>query len=161
LTIYLTCLFAFVYTQFVTDNQTDQYRIALKQARKSFEEIQCQIEALNIQTSILTEESAKLRRTITALAAMCSEDPQFDDLGITDAVMEFMQSEPWELSTTDVVYGLRNMGFDIFSQQNPAASVHAILSRLAEQGKIQKVKKEKAKKVFWRGPKYDPDALPL
>jgi hypothetical protein len=145
----------------VTDNQTDQYRIALKQARKSFEEIQCQIEALNIQTSILTEESAKLRRTITALAAMCSEDPQFDDLGITDAVMEFMQSEPWELSTTDVVYGLRNMGFDIFSQQNPAASVHAILSRLAEQGKIQKVKKEKAKKVFWRGPKYDPDALPL
>jgi hypothetical protein len=146
---------------FVTDNQTDQYRIALKQARKSFEEIQSQIEALSIQTSILTEESAKLRRTITALAAMCSEDPQFDDLGITDAVMEFMQSEPWELSTTDVVYGLRNMGFDIFSQQNPAASVHAILSRLAEQGKIQKVKKEKAKKVFWRGPKYDPDALPL
>lgn len=161
LTINLTYLFTCLYTPFVTDNQIAGYKTALKQARSEFDKAKEQLEVLELQTDLLEQEMTKLRRTITALAAMCSEDPQFDDLGITDAVMEFMESEPWEVSTNDVVYGVRNMGFDVMSQQNPAASVHAVLSRLAEQGKIEKVKKEKAKKVVWRGPKYDPNALPL
>lgn len=144
----------------MTDNQQNGYKAALKQARASFNEAKTQREALDLQITMLDDHIAKLRRTITALAAMCSEDPQFDDLGITDAVMEFMEGQEREMSTNEVIEGLKNMGFDLSSQRNPAASVHAILSRISEQGKIVKVKKEN-RGVYWRGPKYDPDAIPI
>lgn len=144
----------------MTDNQQNGYKVALKQARASFDEAKTQREALGLQINMLDDHIAKLRRTITALAAMCSEDPQFDDLGITDAVIEFMEGQDREMSTNEVVEGLKNMGFDLSSQRNPAASVHAILSRIAEQGKIEKMKKEN-RGVHWRGPKYDPEAIPF
>jgi len=71
-----------------------------------------------------------------------------------------MESETDELTTQDVAKKLENMGFDMSSQKNASASVHAILSRLAERGKIEKITADGGA-VSWRGPKYDPDYIPF
>jgi hypothetical protein len=112
---------------------------------------------IQLESNELTLKIAKLRRTITALAAQCSDEaPWADPLGITDACMEAMENTPFAMSTTDVVKALEDMGFDLHSQKNAAASVHAILSRLAEKEKIQKILADDNKTVTWRGPNYDP-----
>lgn len=113
---------------------------------------------LSSETNKIMSEVSRLRRTITALAALCSEDPGFDDLGITDAVTEIMESEKTLVTTNDVVEGLSALGFDVSSHENPAASVHAVLTRLSMKGKIERVKKGDSKVVYWKGPKYEPSA---
>jgi hypothetical protein len=98
----------------------------------------------------------RLRRTITALAAMCSESPWMDALGITDSCMEVMEAETDEVTTVEVVKKLEEMGFELSSQKNPAASVHAVLSRLCEKGKLVKVTAPNGS-ISWQGPNYNPD----
>ena len=79
-----------------------------------------------------------------------------DALGITESCVEVMEGAVFEMSTQDVVKALEDMGFDLTSQKNAAASVHAILSRLAERKKIEKITSEENGAVVWRGPNYDP-----
>jgi predicted nuclease with TOPRIM domain len=136
--------------------EIEVYREALKEARSSFDSATARLKAIAKETAELESKVARLRRTITALAAMCSESPGIDALGITDACMEAMSDIPWEMTTQDVLRGLEEMGFDLASQKNAAASVHAILSRLAEKGKIQKKLGDDNKTVAWLGPDFDP-----
>ena len=149
LTFYLTAS----YTPVVTDDQKSLYRAALKEARSSFEKATKDRLKLSVELARLNDDIARLRRTITALSAMCSESPSIDNLGITDACMEVMDNTPFTVSTGDVVGDLDNLGFDLDSQKNVNASVHAVLTRLAAKGKITKV--EDGDKVLWRGPNYD------
>jgi hypothetical protein len=148
------------YTPFMTPPQIATYKAALKEARNAFHVAAERMAELSRESNRLAGEIARLRRTITALAALCSEEPGFDDLGITDVVSELMEREELELTSADVVKELESMGFDLSSQKNANASVHAILSRMATQGKIKKVIGED-RTVSWRGPKYDPDAIPF
>jgi hypothetical protein len=145
-------MFAVSYNPSVTESQTAAYKIALKQARTAFEKATDRLEEITQESQKLTDEITRLRRTITALAALCSEDPGFDDYGITEACMEFMESAKTLLTTNEVVAGLDAMGFDLSSQQNAGASVHAVLSRLAFKGIIDRMKKEGSKTIFWKGP---------
>lgn len=144
----------------MTNSQISTYKLALKEARAAFQVAADRLVELSNESSRLNGEITRLRRTITALAALCSEEPGFDDLGITETVWEVMEREQTEVSTADVVRELENMGFDLSSQKNVNASVHAILSRFATQGKIRKVVAED-RTVSWRGPKYDPEAIPF
>jgi hypothetical protein len=146
----------------VTDEQTAAYKAALKEARESFQRARTRLGAIQFETYTLNEQIARLRRTITALSALCSENPFADQFGITDACMEVMDLQEGEVTTADVVKGLENIGFDLASQKNANASVHAVLTRLAAKGKIEKVDGEV---VTWKGPKfdpsYDPDDIPF
>ena len=153
LTDSLTLSYTFSMAQ---DKQVEVYRMALKEARSAFDRAHSRVNEMAMETARLNRNMGKLRRTITALAAMCSEVPWADPLGITDSCMEVMEEMPFEMATTDVVKALEDMGFDLTSQKNAAASVHAVLSRLAEKEKIQKVLADDSKTVKWRGPKYDP-----
>lgn len=106
-------------------------------------------------------EIARLRQTITALAALCSESPGFDKFGITEACMEAMDNITYTASTAEVVRNLDSMGFNLDSQKNAAASVHSVLSRLAEKGVVKKIdtKDAEGKELAgWRGPNYDPES---
>lgn len=107
----------------------------------------------------LEQEIANLRKTITALSALCSEEPGIDKLGITDSVVEAMSTTPFSWTTSEVVMTLDSMGFDLSSQKNAQASVHAILARLAQKGKLTRVKDAKKNEHGspweWRGPQYD------
>jgi hypothetical protein len=138
----------------MTDSQVETFRAALKEARASFERASERLSEVKFEQYRLNDEIGRLRRTITALAAMCSESPWSDALGITDSCVEVMETEREEVSTQDVVGSLEQLGFDFSSQKNPGASVHAILSRLAEKKKITKVTDEDTGAVTWRGPGY-------
>lgn len=135
----------------------DTYRAALREARDSYARASSRLYEVDRETRRLKSEMALLRRTITALAAMCSEDPALDKLGITEAVSEAMEDTPFTVSTGGVIAILDSMGFELETQKNAAASVHAVLTRLAEKGKITKITDEKDNSVKWRGPNYDPD----
>jgi hypothetical protein len=137
----------------VTQDQTT-FKAALREARDKFIKSDSELSQAEHRVLTLKDELVRLRRTITALAAMCSEDPRVDKLGITDACMEVMQEYPVTMSTNDVVGALESRGFDLASQKNAAASVHAVLSRLAKSGKITRVTDTKDDSVNWRGPNY-------
>ena len=113
---------------------------------------------IGIESYNLNDEVNRLRRTITALAALCSEEPMIDTLGITDSCLEVMDNQRDTVTTADVVRALEARGFDMATQKNANASVHAILSRLARRGKIERITDEKDN-VSWRGPNYDPNTI--
>jgi hypothetical protein len=141
----------------MTESQNETFRAALKEARAAFDRATRRLTDISLEKFELDNEVVRLRRTITALAAMCSESPWTDELGITETCTEVMQSEKGEVSTQEVVKKLERLGFDLASQKNPAASVHAVLSRLAAQGKIEKItNEEKNGVVTWKGPNYAP-----
>lgn len=134
----------------------EKFREALGAARSSFKIASKRLEEISAESRNLNRQMLNLRRTITALAAMCSESPLLDPLGITEAVEELMASEFRQLSTQQVVEELERMGFDVGSQKNVAASVHAVLSRLAAKGKIQKItdNDDDLTPTVWRGPNF-------
>jgi hypothetical protein len=136
----------------VTAEQKDTYRKALKESRTSYDANKARELVLTRELNAIKDENVRLRRTITALAAMCSESPGIDKLGITDAVREVMAEAPFDMTTQWVVDSLDSMGFDIDSQKNANASVHAVLSRLAKDATIKKI--EDGDTVKWRGPNY-------
>ena len=140
----------------MTQSQIATYRAALKEARASFDRATIRLGEIAVEEYTLKQETDRLRRTITALAAMCSEDPLIDRLGITDSCMEVMEVRRTTVTSADVVRSLELRGFDFSSQKNAPASVHAILSRLAKREKIQKIVEEGSNTVKWRGPNYDP-----
>lgn len=144
----------------MTEQQTKKYREALAEARSQFQAATKRLTEIEYETHMLNGEVSRLRRTITALSAMCSELPGFDDLGITEFCIEVMENEPGIVTTADVVKALEQMGFDLASQKNVSASVHSVLSRLARKGKIAKVTDLETEVVSWKGPHYDPDYNP-
>jgi hypothetical protein len=137
-------------------DQTDLYRSALVAARAGFMRASKRMEEITAEADRLTEEITKLRRTITALSAMCSEAPGIDKFGITESCLKVMEQAKGTMTTADVVAGLDQVGFDLASQKNAPASVHAVLMRLAVQKKITRVQEE-GKAASWRGPQYNPD----
>ena len=66
----------------MTRQQTETYRIALEAARQSFMEAMQRMEEITNEADLLTDDITRLRRTITALSAMCSEAPGIDKFGI-------------------------------------------------------------------------------
>ena len=141
----------------MTSSQIATYKAALNEARASFDRATARLREITDESYILTDEMGRLRRTITALAALCTEEPGLDNLGITNSCIEVMECEKGIVSTAEVVKALENRGFDLASQKNAAASVHAVLSRLSRRGKIEKITDEKENTIFWRGPNFDPD----
>jgi Cdc6-like AAA superfamily ATPase len=138
----------------------ETYRVALKEARAAFLSATNRLDQIKYEEYILNKDIGKLRRTITALAAMCSESAGFDDFGITDAVAEVMEAEQSAITSAGVVQRLEALGFDIASQKNASASVHAVLKRLATKGTITKETTEKGG-IVWKGPKFDPEYMDI
>ena len=139
-------------------DEKQAFKDALTTARTSFDRSRKRLADIESEAYWLREEMGKLRRTITALAEMCREAPWTDAMGITDACTEVMTAEKGTVSTQDVLRSLEAIGFDLSSQKNAGASVHSILGRLAEKGKIEKIDATDAEGgavVKWRGPSYD------
>lgn len=150
----LTLYLATTYTGFAMESDKIAFfRSSLKEARELFDKKSDQLSEIERSVYWLKDDIAKLRKTITALAAVCSESPWSDELGITDSCLEVMTVAKGEMSTQDVCEELESMGYDLASQKNPAASVHSVLGRLHIKGKIEKVTNESGS-IIWRGPNY-------
>jgi hypothetical protein len=143
----------------VTRTELEPYRAAMKAAKTRFDTVKTRLTEIASEQMVLSGELVKLRRTITALAAMCSEPGTGDFLGITASIEEVMSETTSELTTAEVVKALEEVGFDLSAHRNGAASVHAILTRLAKVEKIKRI--ENHGNISWRGPKYDPHNIPF
>jgi hypothetical protein len=143
----------------VTSDERQTYRTALQLARDGFDKATVRLHELANETDQLEITITNLRKTITALSAMCSDEPGLDKLGITDSVLQVMGDAAFSFSTAEVVNALEAMGFDLRSQKNAQASVHAVLSRLAKRGKLTRVanarKNSEGHPWEWRGPAYN------
>lgn len=143
----------------MTDDERQAYQAALQLARDSFDKATARLIDLAAEREQLELTVANARKTITALSAMCSADPGIDKLGITDSVIQAMNSTPYSYTTSEVVLNLEAMGFDIRSQKNAQASVHAVLARLARRGTLTRVtnakKNPEGHPYEWRGPMYN------
>ena len=138
----------------MTDQKTSTYRAALQEARGGFKDATARLRKAKAEVAKASAEITKLRRTITALSALCSEDPLWDDMGITEACLEVMNEAPGAMSTSNVVEGVEVIGFDIKAQKNANASVHTVLMRLARKGKISR--DDAGSGIVWKGPNFDP-----
>ena len=149
----------------MTESQTTTFKDALKAARAAYEKGRRRLEQIEHETWTLQDDMAKLKRTITALAAMCTEDPGLDEMGITEACLEVMAVARGALTTAQVVEKLEALGFDTSAQKNGPASVHAVLGRLSvrQKDKIKKVTDSEDKLIRWTGPQFDPtyDDIPF
>ena len=143
----------------VTHQQTSTYRVALEQARTGFKDATARLRQAKAEVASASAEITKLRRTITALSALCSEDPLWDDMGITEACLEVMNEARAAMTTGDVVEGVEEIGFDIKGQKNANASVHTVLIRLSKKGEISREKR--ADGTVWKGPNFDPDYVDI
>lgn len=130
------------------------FKASLREARTLFDKETKELGELERRVYWLKDDLSKLRRTITALAMTCSEEPWADALGIRDSCVEVMTVELVTVTTAEVTRKLEAMGFDLSSQKNAAASVHKVLDRLADKGEIQKVEEDN-NTIKWRGPNYD------
>lgn len=141
----------------MTNQQTSAFRTAFNEARAAFGKATDRLQQIESEARKLKEEILQMRRTITALAPLCSADPRVDKLGITGVCAEVMEMLPDIVTTAGVVQWIEMYGFDISTQKNAEASVHAVLTRLADDGKIEKIKDEKTGAVRWKGPGYVDD----
>jgi hypothetical protein len=140
----------------VTNQQTDTFRAAFREAREAFHAKSSRLNTIEMEASTLKDEIRQLRRTITALAPLCSGNPRVDKLGITDICTEVMEIIPSVASTSEVVQWIEMYGFDISMQKNAEASVHAVLTRLAKDEKVEKITDETGA-VTWKGPGFVKD----
>jgi hypothetical protein len=85
---------------------------------------------------------AGLRATIAALSRMLDKEfIEEDALGFTDAIREAFKSvgQGSSLTPTEVKGRLEMLGYDTTKYGNVMASVHTVITRLAQRGEIRQV----------------------
>jgi len=140
----------------VTSDDLASYRTALRSAREAFLKTNERLQAIQEEQVSLANELVQLRRTISALSALCSEEPALDKLGITSSCEQVMEAATAIMTTKDVIDALDQLGFDLASQKNAMASVHSVLTRMAGAKKIEKT--TLGSQTAWKGPNFDPDS---
>jgi hypothetical protein len=113
-----------------------------------------------------------LRQNLSSLAALCKQDDAdfepgmlagalIDRMGITTDILAIVNRELSGLSPAEVRDQLKELGYDLSKYQNPLATVHVVLNRLEEAGKIASINVD-GRKYFSRKtatPGLSPEAL--
>lgn len=111
---------------------TENYRKALDEARRELTDAMRQQEELE-------QRIVDLRQTVTTLSRLCGEKPEIEgQLGITDAVRMAVKSAPSPLTLTEVKEAVEEIGFPLWKQAAPLASVATILGRLVKSGEVDR-----------------------
>ena len=142
--------------------------------RDAFERAQADLaEALAIKTKALAEvdqaheDSIRLRRAVTALAAICGENIE-DSMGLTEALRTvFDRSTAWR-NLHQIKMQVEALGASLSDLKNPDASVMSALSRMVSgdelQLGVQKFKQPNGttsdSKVWRTAPEPEPDPDP-
>lgn len=87
---------------------------------------------------------ARQRRRIAALSQLIDDDAKpsaTDDLGLTEACRSaFRNSDKEWMEMTDVMAGLRQIGFPLHTYKAPAASVATTVTRMVTAGEVNMVR---------------------
>lgn len=123
------------------------YREAFERAKADLAKAWARKEAAEREAGIAGEEMVHLRRTVTALAALCGENVE-DSMGLTEAVRTVAPAGSWftlKMFKTQV----EAIGVTLEDLKNPDASVLSVLSRLHASGELQ-TGKTKDNVRIWR-----------
>ncbi|HXG70574.1 MAG TPA: hypothetical protein VNJ04_08190 [Gemmatimonadaceae bacterium] len=105
------------------------YRTAFEQAKK---DLAGAMERRTAAAQVLkeaNEEIVQLRRAVTALAVLCSEDVE-DSMGLTEAVRTVAPIGKWWTSKT-FAQQVEAIGVSLSDLKNPEASMLSVLNRLS------------------------------
>jgi hypothetical protein len=143
----------------------DFYMQTLDKAMLELTEVMGQREELDSQRDELDTRIAKLRDGIFGLTPLCGKTKDeitalrpdlFPDLirldvGFTEAVRKILEGNATEyLTPVQVRNELRRKGFDLSKYTNPLASIHTILKRLQDGGKVAVITREGKTLYKWR-----------
>lgn len=138
--------------------------------RKTLTAARIDLRRLYEQREQLERKIAQLRQTVTTLGALCSETDGRDFVKIyglngtmTDAALDAFIASEKPLSIRQIVRTLEDLGYP-FKSGNRAASVHSVVRRLVQQGKLRPVVRPTAgdrydvnAHGFWWGDKRPPE----
>lgn len=115
------------------------FQAALEAAQEKLARALDEERTMDSRREALKSEISILRRTVTSLSELCGEPVDAaGTIGITEAVTQVITHAPTPMTTRDVMTKLEEMGFDLARHKNAAASVGAILARLAERETIRR-----------------------
>lgn len=124
--------------------------------RKAYEAAASELEELLQKQETIESRILALRKTINALATLIAqhEGPESDfneyaharvrgmlDTSMTSDIFQIVTASDVAMTATEVLNELKELG-GMNDQTNPLATVHAVLNRLAEQGKVNEAVKD-------------------
>lgn len=115
------------------------YKKILEQAKKDLLGAQEEMGECLEQQEQIEKKITALRQTVTALSRMLDEDfVEEDAMGLTDAIRLVFQNKEQSgtLIPTEVRDALAVHGFNLKKYGNVMASVHSVITRLADRGEI-------------------------
>ncbi len=116
---------------------TDQiYRKAFEQAKADMARAAERKQAAQSEVDAAHNEVIQLRRTVTALAALCGENVE-DSMGLTEAVRTIMKSRSDFVSLNGIKEQVEAIGVSLSDLKNPDASVMSVLSRLVASNELE------------------------
>ena len=133
------------------------------QYARDLEEATMELGALTAQREDLEVKIARTKRKIALLSQLCDETdtlapiPDLDLGGLTDAVRTALRAsrKGW-VNTTEIMNGLRELGFPLDKYKAPMASITTTVNRLVEAGyvEINRLPTPGASEYRWVGPNW-------
>jgi hypothetical protein len=105
--------------------ESSSYKSALQKAQADWAE-------LTRQEAGIAVRKAQLKRTIKALAALCSELPDISAMSLADAIRLVIASTTEALSVIEIRGKLNEIGYDLSKFKTPLASIHTAVNRMVE-----------------------------
>jgi hypothetical protein len=134
-----------------------------KAYRKAYQDAASELEALLRDQELIEERILGLRQTMNALAVLISQHEGKDknfmewahaslqeilDTSITQDIQRVVSLSPHPLTAMEIRTELNKLGGSLAEQSNPLATIHAILNRLSESGRVVECVKDGKK--AWR-----------
>ncbi|HYV07536.1 MAG TPA: hypothetical protein VFB82_23275 [Blastocatellia bacterium] len=135
---------------------TDAFEQALNLARSEMESLKRKRDELEEEVIGINERIAKLTETEASLSRLCGEKPtlprmelSFVGVGPALAVREVVKSSNVALTPMEVRDRIVAGGFDVAQHNNPMASIHTALKRLASTPEVSETLKDGKKAYRW------------
>jgi hypothetical protein len=140
------------------------YRRAIDDAIRELSELMARREVLESELEKVQWRIEAVQYGLEGLAAVSGIEPKEEyphlfpdeltksDVGFTDAIREVLKSAPPQESVFTAVSmrdALKERGFDLKKYQNPLASIHTVLKRLALQDEVERYPDSETGKWFY------------
>ena len=117
--------------------EKDTYRDAFERAKDDYDALLLKRNETEELLASIDADLIKVRRGVIALAAMCGEDLDEMNLGLTDSLRTLFNQAPQALDLQEILKGIVDLGYDLSTQKNPRASIMAVLKRLQDAGEVR------------------------
>ena len=128
----------------VKQDKGQKFQQAFKRARKEYEQLLEQREALDVRL-------VQLQRVMVTMSPLVGEDPPEAHLGLTDTIRQLLRTANAELRPPDIVARLKALGVKM-QERSALPSVHTTLRRLIDNDEVELSRDLNGKKRYrWIG----------